>query len=142
MSTERDPHAGEAPRASSQDPVELILRRHLRSLPRESAPPFQLPREPTRARAPRPKNMQLPWLFPAGLITLAFALFILPPRESPSELIELAEGLSFDPFSSSLPSDLFLQGDLLDEVDGSLQLTDPWFSEPLWSEQSSRKEDF
>ena len=141
MSTEQDPHAGETPRISSQDPVELILRRHLQSLSRESAPPFQLPRVPKRLHANQAKKIHPTWLLPGGLVVLALMLFILPSRESPSELIELAEGLSFDPFSGSLPSDLFLQGDLLDEMDSPLQLTDPWFSEPLWSEQSSRKED-
>ena len=141
MSTEQKPHRDETPHTDAQDPVELLLRRHLQSIPRKSAPPFQLPRAPAKERFSKPKGALSPWLLSGGLIVLALTLFILPHRKSSSSLIELAEGLSFDPFSSTLPSDLFLQEDLFDEVDSALQLTDPWFSEPLWSEQSSRKED-
>ena len=146
MSTERERGEGEAPQLRAADPVELVLRRHLRALPRASAPSFQRTLAGASARTAPARWTRPPWLISAALIAAALSLLLphrapLSERADPIELAELAEGLSFDPFSGPLPSDLFFPEELLDEERSPLQLTDPWFSEPIWSAQRARKED-
>ena len=122
------------------DALEERISTHLRGRDLPAAPSIDQLLSPTRERPRRLRlfGAQLTFV----LASLALAPLLLPiqgEHQSPRLTTEHLQREEMDPFSVTLPSDLFLELDMLSHLDedesmlgeNELWLTEPWFSEPL-----------
>ena len=122
------------------DVLEERISAHLRERDMPAAPSIDQLLSPTRARSRRLRLSGTKMTFVLAVLVLAALQFPLQREARFTRLTtEHLQSEELDPFSATLPSDLFLELDMLSHLDedesgsgeNELWLTDPWFSEPL-----------